>query len=67
MKWAIYTRVSVGRRHWSAAVELVPCHVAKVQARAKEKEVYGIFIAPQIDVNTAITFFGKRLVPDLKF
>lgn len=49
--------LTVGPRQWSAEVEPVPRHVAKVQAEIKEKEVYGIFIAPHIDVNTAITFF----------
>jgi len=45
---------------WSAEIEPVPRHVAKVQSQNKEKDVFGLFVAPQIDVNTVLTFFNNR-------
>lgn len=45
---------------WSAEIEPVPRHVAKVQSQKKEKDVFGLFVAPQIDINTILTFFNNR-------
>ncbi|MBN2093869.1 MAG: AlwI family type II restriction endonuclease [Candidatus Zambryskibacteria bacterium] len=45
---------------WSAEIEPVPRHVAKVQSQKKEKDVFGLFVAPQIDINTVLTFFNNR-------
>lgn len=45
---------------WSAEIEPVPRHVAKVQSQNKEKDVFGLFVAPQIDINTVLTFFNNR-------
>ncbi len=45
---------------WSAEIEPVPRHVAKVQSQEKEKDVFGLFVAPQIDTNTVLTFFNNR-------
>lgn len=45
---------------WSAEAEPIPRHVAKVQSENKDKDVFGIFVAPQIDVNTVLTFFNNR-------
>ena len=50
----------VRANQWSAEAEPVPRHVAKIQAENKDKEVFGLFVAPQIDINTALTFFNSR-------
>ncbi|MDD5433623.1 MAG: AlwI family type II restriction endonuclease [Candidatus Pacebacteria bacterium] len=50
----------VRANQWSAEAEPVPRHVAKIQSENKNKDVYGLFVAPQIDVNTALTFFNNR-------
>lgn len=51
------TTLTTGPTQWRQEAEPVPRHIAKIQAGV-EKKVYGIFIAPRIDVNTAMTFFG---------
>jgi len=50
----------VRANQWSAEAEPVPRHVAKIQAENKTKPVFGLFIAPQIDQNTILTFFNNR-------
>jgi len=45
---------------WSAEAEPVPRHVARVQSISKNKDVFCFFVAPQIDVNTILTFFNNR-------
>jgi len=50
----------VRANQWSAEAEPVPRHVAKVQAENKDKKVFGLFVAPQIDTNTVLTFFNNR-------
>ena len=45
---------------WSSEAEPVPRHVAKVQVANKNKEVFGIFVAPEIDPNTVLSFFNSR-------
>ena len=50
----------VRANQWSAEAEPVPRHVAKIQSENKNKDVYGLFVAPQIDVNTSLTFFNNR-------
>jgi len=56
------TEVTLNTRanQWSAEAEPVPRHVAKIQHQNKDKEVFGIFIAPEIDINTVLTFFNNR-------
>ena len=50
----------VRANQWSAEAEPVPRHVAKIQSENKSKDVYGLFVAPQIDLNTVLTFFNNR-------
>ncbi len=50
----------VRANQWSAEAEPVPRHVAKIQSENKGKDVFGLFVAPQIDVNTFLTFFNNR-------
>jgi len=50
----------VRANQWSAEAEPVPRHVAKVQSENKDKKVFGLFVAPQIDTNTVLTFFNNR-------
>lgn len=50
----------VRANQWSAEAEPVPRHVAKIQSEKKGKDVYGLFIAPEIDINTVLTFFNNR-------
>lgn len=52
--------LSTRANQWSSEVEPVPRHVAKIQAGNKNKEVFGIFIAPEIDTNTILNFFNSR-------
>ena len=53
--------LSVRANQWSSESEPVPRHVAKIQSKFKgQKEVFGIFIAPQIDTNSVLTFFNSR-------
>jgi len=50
----------VRANQWSAEAEPVPRHVAKIQSENKSKDVFGLFVAPQIDINTFLTFFNNR-------
>lgn len=50
----------VRANQWSAEAEPVPRHVAKVQSENIDKRVFGLFVAPQIDTNTVLTFFNNR-------
>lgn len=52
--------LNVRANQWSAEAEPVPRHVAKIQSENKNKDVYGLFVAPQIDINTVLTFFNNR-------
>ena len=45
---------------WSPEVEPVPRHIARIQVANKNKEVFGIFVAPEIDPNTVLSFFNSR-------
>lgn len=60
--YILVTEVTLSTRanQWSAEAEPVPRHVAKVQAERKDKEVFGIFVAPEIDPNSVLTFFNSR-------
>ncbi|MBU4348187.1 AlwI family type II restriction endonuclease [Patescibacteria group bacterium] len=52
--------LSLGSNQWSAEAEPVPRHVAKIQYDNSNKDVFGVFVAPKIDVNTVLTFFNNR-------
>lgn len=53
--------LSVRANQWSSESEPVPRHVAKIQSKFKgKKDVFGIFIAPNIDTNSILTFFNNR-------
>ncbi len=53
--------LSVRANQWSSESEPVPRHVAKIQSKFKgQKDVFGIFVAPQIDTNSVLTFFNSR-------
>ncbi len=60
--YLIVTEVTLSTRanQWSAESEPVPRHVAKIQIGNKNKEVFGVFVAPEIDPNTILTFFNSR-------
>ncbi len=60
--YLIVTEVTLSTRsnQWSAESEPVPRHVAKIQIGNKDKEVFGVFVAPEIDPNTILTFFNSR-------
>lgn len=62
-KFIIVTEVTLITRsnQWSAEAEPVPRHVAKVKYDNGEKDVYGVFIAPEIDTNTILQFFNNRV------
>jgi hypothetical protein len=45
---------------WSAEGEPVPRHVGAVQAQQATRPVYGLFVAPVIEPNTALTFHRCR-------
>lgn len=47
----------VGDEQWNLLCEIVPRHTAKAQFIVG-KETCGIFIAPKIDINIGMTFFG---------
>jgi len=48
-----------GANQWAAEAEPVPRHVAKVVEKYQSLPVYGFFVAPAIDPNTAQTFFHQ--------
>lgn len=60
--YMVVTEVTLSTRanQWSSEAEPVPRHIAKIQASNKDKEVFGVFIAPEIDPNTVLTFFNSR-------
>ncbi len=60
-EYALVVEVTLNTREnqWSAEGEPVPRHVAMEQAR-RSKPVYGLFIAPVIEPNTALTFHRCR-------
>jgi len=62
-KFIIVTEVTLITRsnQWSAEAEPVPRHVAKVKYDNSGKDVYGVFIAPEIDANTVLQFFNNRV------
>ncbi len=48
-----------GANQWAAEAEPVPRHVAKIVEKYQTMPVYGFFVAPAIDANTAQTFFHQ--------
>ena len=60
--YVIVAEVTLSTRanQWSSEVEPVPRHIAKIQVANKNKEVFGIFVAPEIDPNTVLSFFNSR-------
>ena len=61
--FALVTEVTLSMRANQSSSESEPVsrHVAKIQSKFKDiKEVYGLFIAPQIDTNSILTFFNNR-------
>lgn len=57
---AVEVTLNTKANQWSAEAEPVPRHIAKIQFDNKNKKVFGIFIAPEIDINTVLTFFNTR-------
>ncbi len=51
--------LSVGETQYNTEHEPVPRHVARVIEQEKDKDVYSLFIAPQIHINTAMHFYAK--------
>jgi len=51
--------LSVGETQYNTEHEPVPRHVVRVIEQEKDKDVYSLFIAPQIHINTAIHFYAK--------
>jgi len=51
--------LSTGETQYNTEHEPVPRHVARVMEQEKGGDVYSLFIAPQIQVNTAIHFYAK--------
>src|SRR3989344_5436601 len=60
--YVIVAEVTLSTRanQWSSEVEPVPRHIARIQVANKNKEVFGIFVAPEIDPNTVLSFFNSR-------
>ncbi len=56
-KLVVEVTLLTGPNQWSAEGEPVPRHIARVQA-ASDTPTIGIFIAPAINVNTAIEFYS---------
>lgn len=53
--------LSVRANQWSSESEPVPRHVAKIQSKFRgKKDVFGVFVAPNIDTNSILTFFNSR-------
>ncbi len=48
-----------GPNQWSAEIESVPRHVTSEMQKYSNKPVYGVFVAPTIDPNTAQQFYGQ--------
>lgn len=51
--------LSTGETQYNTEHEPVPRHVVRVIEQEKGKDVYSLFIAPQIHVNTAVHFYAK--------
>lgn len=56
-KLVVEVTLLTGPNQWSAEGEPVPRHIARVQA-ASNTPTIGIFIAPAINVNTAVEFYS---------
>jgi len=53
--------LSGGETQYIAEHESVPRHVVRVMEEERSREVYAIFIAPQIHINTAVHFYAKMI------
>lgn len=51
--------LSAGETQYNTEHEPVPRHVVRVMEQEKERDVYSLFIAPQIQINTAVHFYAK--------
>ena len=51
--------LNTGERQYNAEHEPVPRHVIRVIENEKGKDVYSLFIAPGININTAVHFYAK--------
>lgn len=51
--------LSTGETQYNTEHEPVPRHVVRVIEQEKGKDIYSLFIAPQIHVNTAVHFYAK--------
>ncbi|MFA5050848.1 MAG: AlwI family type II restriction endonuclease [Patescibacteria group bacterium] len=61
--FVLVTEVTLSMRanQWSSESEPVLRHVAKIQSKFNgQKDVFGLFIAPNIDTNSILTFFNNR-------
>lgn len=58
-EYVLVVEVTLNTRdnQWSAEGEPVPRHVGAVQAGQLSRPVYGLFVAPTIEPNTALTFW----------
>jgi hypothetical protein len=61
-KYLLVVEVTLNTREnqWSAEGEPVPRHVGMVQSGELSRPVYGLFVAPTIEPNTALTFHRCR-------
>lgn len=50
--------LSAGERQYNTEHEPVPRHVVRVMDQEKGRDVYSLFIAPQIQINTAVHFYA---------
>jgi len=51
--------LSTGETQYNTEHEPVPRHVVRVMEQEKGRDVYSLFIAPQIQINTAIHFYAQ--------
>ncbi|MCQ9207990.1 MAG: AlwI family type II restriction endonuclease [Omnitrophica bacterium] len=51
--------LSAGETQYNTEHEPVPRHVTRVMQEEKGKDIYCLFIAPQIQINTAVHFYAK--------
>src|SRR5690349_17618228 len=60
--YVVVVEVTLNTREnqWSAEGEPVPRHVGTVQAQQASRPVFGLFVAPVIEPNTALTFHRCR-------
>jgi len=56
--------LSTGENQWSQEGQSVPKHVKDVLVKNPGREVIGLFVAPRIDANTAVTFRNYPLLID---